>query len=83
MWELLSLKGNLGLCCWKNFCDIFQALINRPLHNAPLPAVSSAPFGESGKRPKKMAAAESKSTLNLLPEDLSLLCFGQSPSILK
>ena len=50
---------------------------NRPLHNALLPAVSSAPFGESGRRPKKMAVAESKSTLDLLPEDLLLLCFGE------
>ena len=39
--------------------------------------VSSAPFGESGKRPEKMAAAECKSTLNLLPEDLSLSYFGE------
>ena len=30
-----------------------------------------------------MAAAKSESTLDLLPKDLSLLCFGQSPSILK
>ena len=37
---------------------------NRPLHYAPLPAVRS----------EKMAAAESRSTLDLLPKDLSLLC---------
>ena len=34
-------------------------------------------FGESGKRPEKMAAAECKSSLDLLPEDLSLSCFGE------
>ena len=46
---------------------------DRPLHNAPLQ--SSRKFRPSGKRPEKMAAAESRSTLDLLPEDL--LCFGQ------
>ena len=35
------------------------------------------PFWESGKRPEKIAAAECKSTLDLLPEDLSLSCFGE------
>ena len=53
------------------------ALENRPLHNTPLPTLSPAPFGESGKRPEKMAAAESESTLDLLPEDLSLSRFGE------
>ena len=45
---------------------------NRPLHNAPLPAVSSAPLASDPKR--WLHAAESRSTLDLLPEDLSLLC---------
>jgi len=35
---------------------------------------SSRKLRPSGKRPKNMAAAESRSTLDLLPEDLSLLC---------
>ena len=39
--------------------------------------VSSAPFWESGKQPEKMAAAECKSILDLLPEDLSLSCLGE------
>ena len=67
--------GGGGWHCCVNIYTSYES--NRPLHNAPLPAVSSAPFWESGKRPEKMAAAECNSTLDLLPEDLSLSCFGE------
>ena len=46
----------------------------------PQRTASSRKLRPSGKRPEKMAAAESKSTLDLLP-DLAVV-FGQSPSIL-
>ena len=54
-----------------------KILLSMSQWTTPQRTASSHKLHPSGKRPEKMAAAESKSTLDLLPEDLlavSLLC---------
>ena len=55
---------------WRHYLEMGEYTIEL---TTPQRTASSRKLRPSGKRPEKMAAAESRSTLDLLPEDLTLL----------